>query len=258
MTPTSDHYADIANGRRIWRIAAVILYVSGAWMVLFLAVGLVAVWAGWMADDDPTLAVVGVAIAGCGLLVSFAFGFRARRLVQWSIAAVAAGPGFNVPDHLQVGTTRPGLWAAVRAGVAIAALAAIPLVGRHENSYAWVWPELCCAFGLVAYAWYGPSAERLESAYLDRSGIRLTQLGLHFPWASVRQIRVAASEIVITIGGPISATGEQPRVWTSRALARHRPGSSLHAAMPEKPHGSRASLCRERCAGWSWFRPSGG
>ncbi len=226
MTAEEENAAGVARGRRIIRIARGFLLGSAIWMVLFIGGGVLAVQFGWLADDDATPALIGLAAAFVGMVVFFILNRRGTRLVGASIQGVVDAPGAAIPECLQIGIARPKAVTPVLATVFVAALVLLPFL--QPTGGMWAWPEAVAAFTLAVLVWSGPGALSLESAYLDATGIRLPLLGIHAPWESINAVRaVNAYQLEVAISGPLQPAGDQPARWTRRAIARYQPGKSL-------------------------------
>ncbi len=231
MTVMQGHVAGLARGRRLLRTAMTIAYLELAWDLLLIIGTLLAVRVGWLADDYAPAPVVAiglaigwVAVACAGMVALFTLALRGKRLVRRHIRAVADSPPEDVPDNLQIGTARPGIQVFGATAITVGALIALPVLQRSVGY--WLVPESLGAIWLIAFVRLGPSVLGISSAYVDDAGIRLPLVGIEIPWTSIRDVRLdGAFRMAVTVIGPVNPTGDQPRRWTDRALARHRPGA---------------------------------
>ncbi len=228
MTDTGvrEAYAALARGRRLRRAGTAILGVCGVWFVVGVLGCLGAVAIGWLADDDAGPLPFVMAVPAVGFVAAVVLVQLGQRIVRNQLWSVAASPGDDVPDHLQIGTARP--IRQIRVLVALLVVGLVALVVIQPWPWTWVPSAIIGILTLVAFAWIGPSALNISSAYLDESGIRLPLLGVHAPWTSIAAVDVhGASHLRITIGGPLTPTGDLPQRWTQRALAANPPGTVL-------------------------------
>ena len=223
----------VALGRQLVRVANVILGATTAWIVLFISGGLLATSASWISDAhgsaaSTALTMIGLAGAGTGIVTYLVMQWRAARLVRVNIHTFAGYPPTDIPDHCHIGTKRPAFHVAVILPVAVASLVMMPIFTRH-----WVINEVICAIIVIHFAWSGPSALNLSSAYLDSSGVRLPLLGIHVPWTSVGSVRIGeVNRIAIKVTGSVTSTGKLWKRWTNRAISRATPGHEFTVKTP--------------------------
>ncbi|NUR25220.1 MAG: hypothetical protein HOV83_05120 [Catenulispora sp.] len=220
----------LARGRRLQRIAMWLL--AGALASLAGAVGgsLLAAKAGWIAEDDATIALVGLAVSvGCFVAMGVV-NTRGSRLVRASIGAVADEPAVDVPEAVCFGYRRPIRFLAIAVPPYAAVLVALPFWGPAG----WIGAVVSGVIGVTFLFGLGPAAAGFTGACIDAAGIALPSVGLRLPWSAVRSVTAtpAGIEIMITEVAAIERTGGVPGHWTAYALAEYESGSPLKAYSP--------------------------
>jgi ABC-type uncharacterized transport system permease subunit len=216
MTTLEEHRKDLARGRRLTRIAQRLLYLNGAIMVGGLAAGAFAWWRGWLRDGDATPAVIFTIVLAVVMTIFFVLSFRGQRRIKRSIEAVAAHPGPDVPETLQVGSARSWRWAA--AGYLALILGSTTILTLLAPISQWLCTAVILVVATILFVRQGPAFYGVFSAYLDTSGLRLRTLGIFVPWTSVSGAEVKGFTVRVNVSGPVVPDGDLPAVWTRKAI----------------------------------------
>lgn len=224
----------LAHGRRLMRIAAWMLGAALVSLVGLIATGYIAATAGWIAEDDATMAVMGLTV-GVGFLVAmFVSSRRGARLIRDSIGIVAEQDGPDVPDAVCFGYRRPMRLMALAVPPYAAALVSLPF---WTPPGMWICPVVAGSVGLACLVGFGPEAAGFTGACIDASGIWLPAAGLRLPWSSIRTVKATPNgiEIKITTFAAAERIGGVPGYWTEQALRKGGRGIPLkaHAPRPE-------------------------
>lgn len=224
----------LARGRRLMRVAMWLLGGALVSLLGFIATGYVAATAGWIAEDDATLAVIGLAV-GVGFMVAmFVASRRGARLIHDSIGIVAEEEVSGVPDAACFGNRRPMRLMALVVPPFAAALISLPFWTPPGT---WVCPVATGSVGLACLVGFGPEPAGFMGACVDASGIWLPAVGLRLPWSSIRAVKATPNgiEIKITTSAAAERIGGVPGFWTDQALRRGARGIPLkaHAPRPE-------------------------